>query len=276
MAKSTPPPFHMMIEGGRLVPASPFDAERLDSYRNGTKVKVQITDEKDRPLIRKWWAILGMAIKQCETPWQTKDQASEAIKLALGYVTPFKTINGQWGYTPIHLTELSDREMEEIFEQMMGLLHKITGVDPETLRKEAPHTGADQWPPEEPGDDDETQQSGAEEMPTEPAPTEEGVNPPSTPSSETPSGRAVLIRYARDVIWKAIGRNKVPAETMNKIVKTWAHDITKLDEADKEIAREITIGMKAIFLDEGRADEIIEKLAGQIGCQIEDLSSRAA
>lgn len=143
MTKHEAPPFRMIIEGGKLVPATPYDAERLDSYRRGTKVNVRLTEEKDRVLVRKWWAVLGLIVKQCDVPWQNKEQASEAIKLALGIVNLTKTVGGAFMQYPKSLTELEDPELQEAVEQMMALVARITGVDPETLRKEIAHVGED-------------------------------------------------------------------------------------------------------------------------------------
>lgn len=143
MTKGDYPPLRMVIEGGKLSPATPFDAERVDSYRRGTIVNVRLTEDRDRVLVRKWWAVLGLAIKQCETPWKNKEEASEAIKLALGIVNLSKTVGGQYMQYPKSLTELDDPEMTDALEQMMELLHRITGVDPDTLCKEAASVGND-------------------------------------------------------------------------------------------------------------------------------------
>lgn len=147
MGKHDAPPFRMVIERGRLVPATPYDAERLDTYRSGMRVNVRLTEERDRVLVRKWWAIIGLVIKQCQTPWKTKDEASEAIKLALGIVNLSKTIGGDFMAYPKSLTELDDPELQEAVDDMVSLLHRITGVDPETLRKEAANVGEDEHEP---------------------------------------------------------------------------------------------------------------------------------
>lgn len=144
MGKHEAPAFRMVIEGGRLVPATAYDAERLDTYRRGTKVFVRFTEEKDRVLVRKWWAIIGKAVKECSTPWKTRDEASEAIKLALGIVNLTKTVGGDWLQYPKSLTELTDPELTEAVEQMVEIIHHVTGVDPDTWRKEIAHVGEDE------------------------------------------------------------------------------------------------------------------------------------
>lgn len=149
MSKAEMPVFSMVIENGRLVPATPCDQERLDSFRRGTKVRVRFTEEKDRILVRKWWAILGLVVKQCPVPWKTKEEASEAVKLALGIVNITKTIGGDFLAYPKSLTDLEDPELQDAVEQMTELLSRITGVDVETLKKETAHI---QPEPDEPHD----------------------------------------------------------------------------------------------------------------------------
>ncbi len=146
MTKGDFPALRMTIDGGRLVPAGQFDAERLNSYRRGTVVFVRFTEEKDRVLIRKWWAILGLVVKQCDTPWKTKEEASEAIKLSLGIVNLSKTVGGQFMQYPRSLSELEDPELQDALDNMTELLSRMTRVDVGTLKKETAHIGAEPDP----------------------------------------------------------------------------------------------------------------------------------
>lgn len=136
MTTSDQPSFRMVIENGRLVPATPFDQERLLTWRNGTEVRVSFV-AADHPLIRKWWAILNLVVKQCNTPWMNAEQASEGIKLALGINHLGKTVGGRYMHYPRSLKELSDPELEDAVNDMMDVVQRLTGVDPATLRKEA-------------------------------------------------------------------------------------------------------------------------------------------
>lgn len=135
------PALRMTVDGGRLVPATPFDAERINSYRNNTLVMVKLSPPKDRVQIRKWFAILGLVMKQCQTPWKTVDEAHDAIKLALGIVDLSKTVGGQFMARAKSLTDLDDPELDEAVLQMIDLLSHMTGVDVATLRKEASDVG---------------------------------------------------------------------------------------------------------------------------------------
>lgn len=205
MSKSDFPALRMVVENGRLVPATPFDQERVNSYRRGAIVMCKLNEEKDRVLVRKWFAIITLVVKQCQTPWKTKEDASEAIKLALGIVNLSKTVGGNFMQYPKSLTELDDPEMTEALEQMIELLSHMTGVDVETLNKEAADVGreiehqntnsasADPAPSGRSPDSDETAPVSSQEDGGE-------VSPPSasSPSSSnlTDADRVLFIECA--------------------------------------------------------------------------------
>lgn len=139
MTKHDMLPFKMIVERGRLVPAEPYDAERLDTWRNGTKVNVTFVRDGGRVMERKWWAILNRAVKECKTPWKTANEASEAIKLAIGVVNLSKTVGGAFMQYPKSLTELDDPELDDAVMQMIDVIHHITGVDPDEWKKQVSH-----------------------------------------------------------------------------------------------------------------------------------------
>jgi hypothetical protein len=148
MGKHESPPFKMLIENGKLVPATAYDQERLDTYRNRTKVNVVMVRDGGRVMERKWFAVLGLVVKQCNVPWKNKDQASEAVKLALGIVNLTKTVGGEFMAYPKSLTELSDPEIDEAVRDMMDLIQRMTGIDPATLKKEIADVGEDEQEPQ--------------------------------------------------------------------------------------------------------------------------------
>lgn len=139
MTKHDMLPFKMIVERGRLVPAEPYDAERLDTWRNGTRVNVIFARDGGRVMERKWWAILNRAVKECKTPWKTANEASEAIKLAIGVVNLSKTVGGAFMQYPKSLTELDDPDLDDAVMQMIDVIHHITGVDPDEWKKQVSH-----------------------------------------------------------------------------------------------------------------------------------------
>lgn len=147
MSKHEQPPFRMVLDKGRLVPASAYDQERLLTWRNGAEVNVRFVEDRSRWGVRKWFAVLNRAVKECPTPWKTTAEASEAIKLALGIVNLTKTVGGAWMQYPKSLTELTDPELEEAVEQMLAVMYRVTGIDPDDWRKQIADIGKDKQDP---------------------------------------------------------------------------------------------------------------------------------
>jgi len=206
MNKHMPPPMKMKVERGRLVPATSYDAERLDSYRVGSTVSVRFTADRMRPVERKYRAILGKVIKECKTPWSNAEAAHQALKLACGYVNVGRTMSGEFMQWPRSLVDFDDKEMEDYFESVLSLLHSMTGVDPETLRNEtadvaddephnpetgelSPNEASDAAPSPAASDEGGAAPSPSEVSPNEPA----GASPVSTPA-EVDALRADLER----------------------------------------------------------------------------------
>lgn len=187
MTKHESPPFKMIIDGGKLVPATAYDAERLDTYRRGTPVNVVMVRDGGRVMERKWFAILGLVVKQCNVPWKNKDQASEAVKLALGIVNLSKTVGGEFMAYPKSLVELSDPELDEAVRDMMDLIQKMTGIDPATLKKEAADVGGEDEQPdpsENPPSSDGNGSDGSTAHPGAPAVAADPIEPAEAADQE--------------------------------------------------------------------------------------------
>jgi len=276
--KSDYPALRMRVERGRLAPASQFDQERLDSYRNGAIVMCRLTEERDRVLVKKWFAILGLVLKTCETPWKTKDEAHEAIKLALGIVNLSKTVSGQYMQYPKSLTELDDPEMTEALEQMTELLSRMTGVDVETLKKETAHVGADEA--NTPSDEAESPPGSADAGDGSPAQSPdsgpEGDNP--APSSGSTTSRDPeterLIQYAKDVLPMAADPDTQGA-ALSAIEKEWAAEIKTFSPDGQEKAKSIAKSMRSIFNGNASAEGAISFHAEMLGVEPEEIGGAA-
>lgn len=181
--KDEAPSLRMVVENGRLVPAFPFDAERVASYRNGAKVIVTLCHDKDRPLVRKWWAILGWYLKNTNLPWSDKETASAAMKIALAMVEPFKMPSGQWAQYPRSLTDIDDAELEVQIVELQQALYDLTGVDQETMRREGGSVGDETFEADQPANDPGDETLAGEH--SQSAPTDAGEE--STGAGQTPS-----------------------------------------------------------------------------------------
>lgn len=308
MTKSDFPALRMTIDGGRLVPAGPFDAERLNSYRRGTVVYVRFTEEKDRVLVRKWFAIIGLVLKQCQTPWKNRDQAHEAIKLALGIVNVSKTVGGEYMQYPKSITELEDPELQEALEQMTELLSRMTGVDVATLKKETAHIVEHEDHDPSTGEiiEHETTESGssphpepdADEAPSPASSAEIDESPSSSISpipdasdtdggpvsgedptggeiapSQPPAGSEndVLIRFAADLLPKA-ANSEISTGTLKAIEKRWIEGaIAGLSDDGKDTARLICATMRNIANGKVKLKDEAVELADVLGCSPADI-----
>lgn len=270
------PALRMVVDGGRLVPATAFDAERINSYRRGATVFVKLTEERDRVLVRKWFAILGLVLKQCQTPWKNKDEAHEAIKLALGIVNLSKTVSGQFMQYPKSLSELEDPELQEALEQMTELLSRMTGVDVATLRKEAADVGRE-IEQETTGDDEPTLDLSPSNDTGTP-PVSEEVGGGEIPAS-TPPASSILQNHLQDFARKGF---KTLSDDIDDDAKTSALDMMiggyqrlidtgDITEDDWPKFESIVTAFKAVFAGKRTVQQGREFAAEVIGCKISQI-----
>ena len=137
------PTIAMKIERGRLVPVSQFDQELLSQWHEGAELNIEVRRVRQRPLERRYFAMLNTLLKEADTGWSNTETAHEALKLAAGFVEPYKRRNGTWSSHPRSLTTFTDTELSEFVAIFEGIVLRRFGIDPETLAKEAPDTGTE-------------------------------------------------------------------------------------------------------------------------------------
>jgi hypothetical protein len=276
MSKGDFPALRMVVDGGRLTPATPFDAERLNSYRRGTVVFCKFTEERDRVLVRKWFAVLGLVIKQCDTPWKNKEEAHEAIKLALGIVNLSKTVSGQWMQYPKSLTELADPELQEALEQMIELLSRMTGVDVETLRKEAADVGREI---EQPNSDEQSPPSSdtvEDVSPSSTAAGEKADPPPSSPAATLSD--AHWLNIAARMLWAAThvtGDTDTDLQVLNNQRLAVGDLDANPSQPAKDKAGSIYRQCKAVVMSEVERPIALKFIANMAGMEKKDLEVSA-
>lgn len=250
MAKGTKtapdaPALRMRVTPRGLEPVTAYDAERLGSYRNGSEMWVHPTQEINVAL-RKFWAVLGKVVRDCQTPWKNTTQAADSLKLSLGHTHQFKDQAGRWRQAPRSLTEFSLPEMEEFNLKVWEVLEAVTGVDPLTMQAEAPMSDAPQTPLEpEPS-------MGAEADSMDGKPDPEAKDPAPVTNQPDPEEIKPLIREcatkfwanARDLALTAVERRGA----MELMLPSWKAALpTRLDTvrnlmitADRVITEKIT------------------------------------
>ena len=134
------PTITMRVEKGHLVPVTAFDLELVNQWYDGAEVNVNATRVKVRSKERQYFAMLSKLLKEADTPWSNTLTAHEALKMAAGFVEPYKKRNGTWGSHPRSIATFTDRELAEYFEIFCGIVEQRFGIDPATLQKEAPES----------------------------------------------------------------------------------------------------------------------------------------
>ncbi|WP_311272224.1 MULTISPECIES: hypothetical protein [unclassified Rhizobium] len=279
MSRSGQVPIRMRVEGMRLVPASAFDQEALSSYQNGAVIQVSFWQGRNPDLLRKFWAILSKVVETCNTPWEDKEEAADALKLALGITDVGSTVNGQMFVRPgsIAFNALDEARFRKFFEDSMMILCRITGVDVEELGREAADTGPDHDLQTgeilDNTDTDETAPASSVDAGTQPAEGEVETPPAASPSNQTE--REILISYARDMLPMA-ANTKVSPATLKEIEKGWAEDkLIGLSDASKEKARSISQSIRAIANNKVSLESAAEFHAEGLGCSPADIGGSA-
>ena len=249
------PPFKMKVENGRLVPATPYDQERLATFQKNHVFHVYVVRVQAHPLIRKWWAVLGKVIDTCKTPWTDKKAASEALKLALGYCTPYRQINGDWGSVPMSLTDIDENELENAFNGAMAILEKMTGVDPLTLKAESDDVGFD----------------GPEET-TETGTVEDGSPPTSSSQGVAPS--PVLTEFAGN-IFRAVRAGYATRFNYDDAVNTRSGGILcRASDSDKALGKKVIGWANQCGAGEISAETLQAQICGLLGCEPDALEGK--
>lgn len=275
MAKQDHPTLEFIIERGKLVPADPYVAEVLDTYRNGDKVTATLNQKRSLPLLKKYWAVLRDVVENCKTPWENADQASDALKLALGVTDISKTVNGQWFIRPgsISFASMDENDFRPFFEKSMAVLSEVTGIDPEELRKRYRHIPeSSAHPPADEGSDTaasspssvaanpssaqaETSEAGSDNM------GESETEPASDDAGEW------LKTFAKAIIG-AIGPDETVVVNQSKGIF-----VEGLTDAVRAKARSVTNYARACCRGEIELADCRETIAGVVGCDEKELAS---
>lgn len=171
MGKHDHPTLQMEVQKGRLVPLTPYEAEVLSTYSNGAVLTIEMHQKRSLPLLKKYWAVLRDVVDKCKTPWSSPDEASDALKLALGVTDIGKTVSGQWFIRAgsISFNSMDQAAFKKFFDDAMMVLASVTGIDPDELGKRYSHI-----PEHEPSDEGLSPDAGS------------GVETPSEPAADNP------------------------------------------------------------------------------------------
>lgn len=280
MSKHEAPALKMLIEHGRLVPVAQWDQERIMSYRNGSVVSVRVTQEKNRKLERKYWAILHEVVDKCGIRQRTAEDLHKAIRLKLGVVDAYWTLDGKLRVDVKSTVGMEEPEYRQFFEDAMALLHKETGVDPLTLQSESVDVGdedntqSSERPPSDEGSADATTSSvgdpAAELSPADEAGTEEGDNPGQvTTEQAAPSSTPIPADWLKSFARMIVAATGVDAQFVVNTSK--GAFVGGLSVDQRERARAIVNYALQICRNEIDRDDALEIIAGKALCEVGDL-----
>lgn len=238
MGKHDMPSLQFKVEGGRLVPASPYEAEVLDTYQRGSEITVTLHQKRSLPLLRKYWAVLRDVVTNGNTPWQSADEASDALKLALGVTDISKTVKGQWFIRPgsISFTSMDEAAFRDFFEKAMAILAEVTGIDPDELSRRYSHL-AEQEPSSVPSPNPADDAGSGEPSPPRSAPhntadeadhAEQEAGDTSTPASGSADLATInLMEECRDKMLGIATDENVPDPAQRRGVLEKTKDVWK-------------------------------------------------
>lgn len=283
MGKHDMPSLQFTVEGGRLVPSGPYEAEVLDTYRPGSKLTVTLHQKRSLPLLKKYWAVMRDVVENCPTPWNSAEEASDAIKLATGITDIGKTVKGQWFIRPgsIAFTAMDEAAFRAFFDKAMAILAEVTGIDPEVLRGRYNHlpendntdTSVASSSASDDGSDGEALSPG-QTVAADPSHSDEGAQAgqdgePASSSDQTGEERAWLIKAAKMLIGAA-----APGGDPDIVRRQYAALIkneTPASISQDAIAKANAIGKRLVAVCESTEELDLDLIAGLARCDVAEL-----
>jgi hypothetical protein len=176
--------------------------------------------QRSLPLLKKYWAILRDVVANCKTPWSSPDEASDALKLALGITEAGKTVKGDWFIRAgsISFNSLDQAAFRDFFDKAMALLGEVTGVDPDELSDRFRHFAETEPSHETPASDavgePVADKGGGEKSPSGSAPAPTGDEPGS-------EGNEARMKAAH-------GEQSASSPELNQVERDWLRQSTKM------------------------------------------------
>jgi hypothetical protein len=129
-------------ERGKLVPATPYDAELLSQYKEDDELVCRLAPAgKGKPsLVSKYFATLGRLIDHtgASERWPTKDALSRHLMARFGHVKHFETTGGSVILEPLSPHEIPAKDFQAFYEQAMAVIGSeiVPGLDMHALCEE--------------------------------------------------------------------------------------------------------------------------------------------
>lgn len=124
-------PIFMRKRNGALVPASAHDAERLEAYGMDRELEVTIRQRRSSEQNRLYWLTLHRVV-QATGDYPSAEKLHDALKMALGFVSLMKTMDGKIIAIPdsTAFAAMDAAQFRDFFDRAMQAISERWGFDP--------------------------------------------------------------------------------------------------------------------------------------------------
>ena len=121
---------------GKLVPTNEAADDALRAISNGKIVEVTIKQPRNPRRLRLYWALCNLVCENSDR-FESREQVSDHLKIALGHCDTFVTGKGQVGYVPksISFAKLSEADFVQFFDRAVNAVckHFLQGSHPKEV-----------------------------------------------------------------------------------------------------------------------------------------------
>lgn len=131
MAKTEQPPIYVHRRGAVLCPEMELDAELIQRFNPGDRIKVTLHTGRSPSKLRFWWAFLHQVVAATECA-PSAEALHETVKLMCGYTTPV-TVKGLTVMIPrsIAFSSMTEEEFTKFLNDGLRFVAETYGVTPE-------------------------------------------------------------------------------------------------------------------------------------------------
>lgn len=130
-----PPLPAVVVERGRLVPLTPYDAEAMSELADGLTFELKAGVQTQSPTQRRYWMILNRVVK-ATGKWPRSYELHNNLKLTAGYfVYGVDMVTGKPVKIPSStaIENMTAKEFLEYYNTVMPLLEQVIGFNPEEV-----------------------------------------------------------------------------------------------------------------------------------------------
>lgn len=137
--RDAPPLLVIRKHGGRLFPATAYDAEALERWPDGTDFEAKSLTKRSLPHHRLYWQALKNAV-EATGRWPSTEALHTALKIRLGRFEPVYDLKGQVvGMKPdsTAFAAMTQADFREYFDAAIAVLAEAIGADPLAMESAA-------------------------------------------------------------------------------------------------------------------------------------------